>query len=187
MAYVAKRQADGGQEEVDDVFLADMESWRALLARDFYRQNKAITEEELNFAVQVTLDRLLFLRMCEDRRSEEYGLLREAVRGPEAYHAILRMWQLADDKYNSGLFHFRPEKGRTEKPDSITPNLKLDNKTLRQIVGGLYPPASPYAFRVMPPDILGQVYEKRIDDRGLCRIARPAVAGNETLPRIDNA
>ena len=34
---------------------------------------------ELNFAVQRTIDRLIFLRICEDRGIEDYGRLQAAL------------------------------------------------------------------------------------------------------------
>lgn len=64
-----------------------------------------------------------------------------------------------DSRYNSGLFHFSVEKGRGI-PDSITPNLILDDKVLKEIISKLYYPESPYEFSVLPADILGHVYEQ---------------------------
>src|SRR5690606_9000323 len=61
---------------------------------------------------------------------------------------------------NSGLFHFREEKGREEHPDKLTPSLDLDDKPLRDIIRSLYYPESPYEFSVLPTDLLGQVYEQ---------------------------
>lgn len=66
----------------------------------------------------------------------------------------------ADDRYNSGLFHFQPEKSRAETPDELTLSLKIDDKVLKDIIKGLYPPESPYEFSVFPAEILGQVYEQ---------------------------
>ena len=66
----------------------------------------------------------------------------------------------ADDRYNSGLFHFQAEKDRTDDLDRLTPNLNLDDKVLKDILRNLYYPDSPYEFSVLPADILGQVYEQ---------------------------
>ncbi|MCX6867499.1 MAG: N-6 DNA methylase, partial [Verrucomicrobia bacterium] len=66
----------------------------------------------------------------------------------------------ADARYNSGLFHFSREKGQAEEPDTLTPNLALDDKTLKDIIAHLYYPDSPYEFSVLPADILGSVYER---------------------------
>ena len=70
------------------------------------------------------------------------------------------MFQAADDNYNSGLFHFKNEKGRHENPDELTLDLDVDDKLLREILYRLYYPDSPYKFSVLPADILGQIYEQ---------------------------
>ena len=66
----------------------------------------------------------------------------------------------ADDRYNSGLFHFKKETGRPELPDDLTLQLSISNAPLQQIIKKLYYPDSPYEFSVLPADILGQVYEQ---------------------------
>ncbi len=69
-------------------------------------------------------------------------------------------FQRADGRYNSGLFHFQPEKGQAGDPDRLTPGLAIDDKPLKDILGNLYYPDSPYEFSMIPADILGQVYEQ---------------------------
>lgn len=149
-----------GYAEVDDAFLEDIESWRALLAKDLHKENPALALRDLNFAVQRTIDRIVFLRICEDRGIEPFGRLLEAARKAPVYEAMKGLFQDADNKYNSGIFYFRKEKERKEPPDDLTLGLSIGDKCLREIVGGLYPPQSPYAFSVLPADILGQVYER---------------------------
>jgi hypothetical protein len=67
-----------GDAEVDDAFLAEIERWRDLLARNIANRNKdkALTESQLNYAVQMTIDRIVFLRIAEERGMEEYGRLK---------------------------------------------------------------------------------------------------------------
>jgi hypothetical protein len=78
---------------------------------------------------------------------------------PGIYSNLIEYFRAADDAYNSGLFHFRREHGR-EVPDELTPSLNIDDGVLKHIVRQLYWPARPYAFEVVPADILGQVYER---------------------------
>src|SRR5208337_635538 len=63
-------------------------------------------------------------------------------------------------RYNSGLFHFKPETDRHEQPDELTPSLEVDDQTLKTMIRRLYYPESPYAFSAVAPDILGNVYER---------------------------
>ena len=156
--FVAQFGDRRGTESVGDAFLKQMEKFRADLARDIALQNLKLTELELNRVTQKTLDRIIFLRVCEDRGVEDYGQLRDAVAKPKAYAAMLELFRTADRRYNSGLFHFRSERKRPN-PDKLTPNLRIQNKTLRDIVAKLYSP-SPYDFSAISADILGQVYER---------------------------
>lgn len=149
-----------GTMEVDDEFLRDMEIWRASLAQNIASGNRALTVRELNHAVQMTIDRIVFLRICEDRGIEQYGSLMALLNGSGVYPRMIQIFKKADDRYNSGLFHFDKEKDRPEAPDTLTPNLVIGDKPLKEIIKRLYYPESPYEFSVLSADILGQVYER---------------------------
>lgn len=156
-AASAKRK---GTTTVDDAFLKEIEAWRDLLARNLALRNPGLTQRELNTAVQTTIDRIIFLRICEDRGIEEYGVLRGLVNGTCIYARMLGVFRAADERYNSGLFHFRSEKDRPGEPDTLTLGLVIDDKALKEILDALYYPKSPYEFSVLPADILGHVYEQ---------------------------
>lgn len=149
-----------GTSEVDTAFLAEIEGWRTDLARNIALRNPMLTQRELNFAVQRTIDRIIFLRICEDRGIEDYGRLLALTNGASIYPRLCQTFEAADARYNSGLFHFRREKDRHEAPDELTLNLEIDDKLLRDILRGLYYPDSPYEFSVLSAAILGQVYEQ---------------------------
>jgi len=63
---------------------------------------------------QLTIDRIIFLRICEDRSIEPAEQLRNAATGAGVYPRLMELFRRADDRYNSGLFHFRAEKGHKE-------------------------------------------------------------------------
>ena len=44
--------------------------WSARLAVSISLRNKELDEDEINYAVQLTIDRLIFLRIAEDREIE---------------------------------------------------------------------------------------------------------------------
>jgi len=158
--YAQKSKRKRGTAEVDAAFLKEIESWRESLARNIALRNPQLTQRELNFAVQRTIDRIIFLRICEDRGIEHYGQLMALLNGTGAYERICQIFYRADERYNSGLFYFRKEKGRADAPDELTPALSIDDKPLKEIIRRLYYPESPYEFSVLPADILGQVYEQ---------------------------
>jgi len=158
--FAAATKGKRGTTTVDKEFLAEIENWRKMLARTIALKNTELSKYELNFAVQRTIDRILFLRMCEDRGIEPYGQLMGLISGPQLYPRLCNVFRQADAKYNSGLFHFRREKDRTEPPDELTLNIAIDDKDLKYLLGSLYYPKSPYEFSVLPAEILGNVYEQ---------------------------
>lgn len=149
-----------GTAAVDDEFLKEIESWRDSLARNLAIRNPELTTRDLNYAVQKTIDRIIFLRICEDRGIERPNQLRGLLNGEKVYARMSQMFERADERYNSGLFHFHREQDRAEPPDEFTLTLNIDDKTLKEIIKNLYYPESPYEFSVFSADILGQVYEQ---------------------------
>lgn len=183
-AFTSK--AKRGTTAVDDDFLEAIESWREELARNIALRNKKITQRELNFAVQRVLDRIIFLRICEDRGIEDYQRLLRAVDAKGAsYPRLVGLFEQADDRYNSGLFHFGEEKGRNEQPDGLTLGLDIDDDLLRRLIRSLYYPESPYEFSVLSADILGQVYERFLGK--VIRLTESHQARVEVKPEVRKA
>ena len=158
--YAESARLKKGTAGVDEAFLKEIEVWRDLLARNIALRNPGLSQRELNAAVTLTINRIIFLRICEDRGIEPYGQLQGLLNGQGVYKRLIEIFYRADDRYNSGLFHFRPERDRTAPPDCLTLGLEIDDKTLKEILRGLYYPESPYEFSVLPADILGRVYEQ---------------------------
>ena len=150
--YVQETKSKRGTGEVDAEFLKEIEQWRNALAQNIALRNPTLTVEELNFAVQRTIDRVIFLRIAEDRGIERYGRLMTLRNGANIYARLRDLYRQADERYNSGLFDF--------KADTLTPQLIIDDKVLKTIIKDLYYPESPYEFSVLPADVLGQVYEQ---------------------------
>ena len=97
-------------------------------------------------------------------RGPRHRALRPAQQ-PAKWHGGLTaglsdLFRKADERYNSGLFHFHKEKDRAESPDELTPTSTSTTSRSRTSSSGLYYPDSPYEFSVLPADILGQVYEQ---------------------------
>ena len=157
--YAAQAAVSKGAVEVDTAFLNEMETWREKLAQHILVKNASLTQRQLNFVVQQTIDRIVFLRIGEDRGIEDYGRLLSLTNGKNIYKRLFRLFVQADERYNSGLFHFKEEKGRIQ-PDKLTPHLKIGDEVLQEIIENLYYPISPYEFSVLPADILGQIYER---------------------------
>lgn len=182
--FAESSTAKHGTQEVDDAFLQEIEKWRDLLARNLAIRNTALTTPELNYAVQMTIDRIIFLRICEDRNIEPRENLKEIASHEGVYPELVNLFRQADSRYNSGLFHFSQEKTQSSSPDGITPSLSVDDKVLKEIISGLYYPA-PYVFREIPSDILGQVYERFLGK--VIRLTPGHLAKVEDKPEVRKA
>ena len=77
--FIAADKNKKGTATVDKEFLTRLDEWRKELALNIALRNEALNEDELNFVVQQTLDRLIFLRIAEDRGVEEYGRLKYLI------------------------------------------------------------------------------------------------------------
>lgn len=183
--YTESSKLKKGTAEVDDSFLAEIESWRKELAFNIALRNTFLTQRQVNFAVQRTIDRIIFLRICEDRGIEKYGQLQELQQNEHIYRHLCRIYERADEKYNSGLFHFTDEKNRAEAPDKLTPSLKIDDARLKPILKRLYYPESPYQFSHFPADILGHVYEQFLGQ--VIRLTSGHQAKIEPKPEVKKA
>jgi len=183
--FAVKGKGKRGTSTVDKEFLGEIEGWRRNLATHIARQNRELGAGEVNFAVQRTIDRILFLRMCEDRGIEPYAQLMAIKNGRGVYRRLGELFEKADAKYNSGLFYFKQEKGRNEQPDELTLGLTVPDEPVSWILHNLYYPQSPYEFSVLPAEILGNVYEQFLGK--VIRITPGRVVKIEDKPEVKKA
>ncbi|MGA3028505.1 MAG: N-6 DNA methylase [Bryobacteraceae bacterium] len=158
--HIEATRGKRGTAEVDNAFLSEIESWREVLARNVALRNPELASRDTNFAVQRLIDRIIFLRICEDRGIERYERLKALASQDGVYSKLCVVLKEADERYNSGLFHFYADPERLERPDTVSLGLHVDDRVLTGIIRDLYYPDSPYEFSVLPADILGQVYEQ---------------------------
>lgn len=136
------------QWSVDKQFLKQINEWRLLLGKEILAAEPTIDIELLGDEVQSYINKILFLRVCEDRNIETYkDLLTIADLGK--FKTLLDKFKKADIRYNSGLF----EQSLSEQ---IVCNA---SSAFWTIIRHLYFPESPYSFSVFSSDILGHIYE----------------------------
>lgn len=157
--YAQDKRGKRGTAQVDSAFLEEIAGWREILARNIALRNPELDTRDLNYAVQATVNRIVFLRICEDRGIERLMKMEDLLSGERVYPRLCELFRRADERYNSGIFHFEKESGR-ENPDTLSLRLNIDDKPLKDIIRRLYYPDSPYEFSVLPAEILGQVYEQ---------------------------
>lgn len=133
---------------VDDLFLNQINNWRQQLGEEIYKYKPQISEPLLNDYVQSYINRIIFLRVCEDRDIEIYQTLLGFANEQE-FKALLKKFSQADKKYNSGLFN---QLLSTQIIGNVSSVFWI-------IIKQLYYPESPYSFAVFSSDILGSIYE----------------------------
>lgn len=151
-----------GAEPVDQIFLAFLDTHRRHFATALYRDNKAAFPQadtlhgaaKLTEAVQRIMDRLVFMRVIEDRGIVKFGELREKLErigaeGGEFYTSLCATFRDYDTRYNGYLYkpHFSEE-------------LLVEGGVLADFISTLYPPDGPWDFAAIGDDILGTVYER---------------------------
>jgi type I restriction-modification system DNA methylase subunit len=137
----------------DEYFLRQIVNWREKLAVTALDKNSGLNEEDLNFLIQRLLNRIIFLRICEDRTIEKF----ETLKSIRNYEELKLLFQQSDKKFNSGLFDFIE--------DTLSLNVEIDSLVLIEIFNELYYPLSPYDFSVVDPSILSQIYERFLGNR----------------------
>lgn len=136
------------QYSIDNLFLKQINEWRKALGSEIYKHDPKIGEQQLNDIVQSYLNRVLFLRVCEDRNLEDYQTLLKFANTND-FKALIKKFQEADKRYNSGLFDQLLK-------DKIVENI---SSVFWTIIKQLYYPESPYSFSVFSSDVLGSIYE----------------------------
>ncbi len=173
--YAKNNINDREKETVDKEFLKSLETWRTYLATNIAQNNKQLDEDEINYSVQQTIDRIVFLKVCEDREVEPKGNLVSFTKKGNIYTNLFDYFKIANQKYNSGLFDFIK--------DSVTENIKIDNKVIKNIIEELENES--YDFSKIPIEILGYAYEQFLGK--VIRLEKSGHAIIETKPEVRKA
>lgn len=139
---------------VDNLFLSQINEWRLILGKEIYSHKPNISEAGLNDLVQLCLNSIIFLRVCEDRNLENYKTLLNFANNDD-FVSLIKKFKLADKKYNASLFNH-------PLIDEIISN---NHSAFWIIIKQLYFPESIYSFSVFASDILGNIYEMFISEQ----------------------
>lgn len=141
-------------QSVDSLFLDQINQWRLMLGKQILSYDSNLDIDYLGDIVQSYINKILFLRVCEDRNIETYQRLL-TIADHNSHKELVAKFKDADNKYNSGLF----EELISEE---VIGNISSSFWT---IIRQLYFPESPYSFTVLSSDILGHIYEIFIAER----------------------
>ena len=142
--------ATGGQtQQVDTLFLSQINEWRVALSNELYAQGgRYASLEVLNDVVQEFINQIVFLRICEDKNLPLYHKLKDTITDADQLQSKLEeLFRSADRRYNSGLF---------SGEDII---FDLSCEVIKSMIEDLYYPQSPYLFNIIEPNLLGKIYE----------------------------
>jgi type I restriction-modification system DNA methylase subunit len=169
---------------VDDDILSEIEGWREVLAKNIALRNpKKYNVDQLNELVQKIVDRILFLRICEDRGIEKENTLYHLLDSDHIFEKLCMLFDAADVRYNSGLFE--KDTCPIQSPDNQNDNPVIDDKVLKEIIRDLYEPRSCYRWDIISPAILGQVYEQFLGK--VIRLTEGGQAKIEFKPEVKKA
>ena len=99
--------ATGGQtQQVDTLFLSQINEWRISLSNELYARGGRYTSlEVLNDVVQEFINQIVFLRICEDKNLPLYHKLKDTIIDDNLLKSKLEeLFRSADRRYNSGMF-----------------------------------------------------------------------------------
>jgi len=173
--FAEKNINDREKETVDKEFLKSLEEWRRYLAINIAQNNPQLEEEEINYCVQQTIDRIVFLKICEDREIESEGNLKLCLKKGNYYKNLFDYFSSADQKYNSGIFDFQKDK--------LTASIKIDNKVIENIINDF--DEIGYDFSKIPIEILGFAYEQFLGK--IIKLEKSGHAVIETKPEVRKA
>ena len=127
------------KQKVDSHFLQEINRWRVALSNELYSKNKRYQSlDVLNDVVQDFINRIVFLRICEDKNLPIYHKLQETIIDPKHLHSRLaEVLRAADMRYNSGLF----------AGDSII--FDISSGAVSDMIIGLNYSKSPYSFNII--------------------------------------
>ncbi|MBM4136032.1 MAG: hypothetical protein FJ241_04285 [Nitrospira sp.] len=151
----------------DKSFLEDLTVWRTELAKDIHKRNPPIPPlakggeggfdvKLLNDVVQKLLDRIIFIRIAEDRKIRPERELWEIVaqwkeegkRKPIMMH-LVDLFHGVNDDLNGDIF----KRHACETAD-------VDSNLLAEIIESFYFPKSRYRFDAIGVELLGSIYER---------------------------
>lgn len=161
--YLSPKQAKANRVPPDEGFLDKLDNdktgWRVRLAKDMKKCTPALTGEVITGAVQLLIDRLVFIKAITDRDIDDDYLtkLAECIEASGLdeddrgwFTAAKPLFDRLNRFYNGSMFAPRPE----------LEAVVTSNRLVRDIIRELDPNHSPYDLAILPVEILGTIYER---------------------------
>jgi hypothetical protein len=148
---------------VDKSILSDLLNIRNWLSKELKDKRGELGKSKIDEAVQILIDRLIFMRSVEDRGLEASDFLLKIVNDAQKGFTDMKLWAVLksqfkrfDDTYNSKLFS-----------ESLLEHQEIffSEKVLIDSIKGLYFGTQKdlqlkYEFNLISSDLLGSIYEQ---------------------------
>ena len=148
-----------GVKPVDQLFLSQLDGWRARLAKNVHQQEKKLPPSAVTELADSLLNFIVFTRVIESRNFAPKGIsLREAIekakkKGVSLFREINYLRDNLEGIFNGTVYKAFPG------------TLNIDDEILADIIRNTYPPHSPYDLSYVPIEMLGTIYEQFLGHR----------------------
>lgn len=148
-----KVKAVEGDRLLDGNFMRLLSAFRIKLAKQLMKLNSDIIKSEslLNYYVQVILDRIIFIRVCESKGIEEQEKLKTFLSDKKGFWKSFK-----DSCYMEFYDHYD---GAMFERDRLFQKIDLNDDAFIDFVNALYYPY-PYCFDVIPVKVIANIYEE---------------------------
>lgn len=161
--FILKKAEDEGRlkrrASIDKALLEDLMLIRKLISNDIEKRYSGKYEiNEKDEIVQRILDRLIFIRRCEDKGINPEDVLIEEIKHlphNKCYPKLKSIFEKYNEVYNSGLFAIAK--------DNDCDLINIDGEIIQQLAYYLYESKDQeyiYDFDWIDADVLGQMYEQ---------------------------
>ncbi|ACY17191.1 Eco57I restriction-modification methylase domain-containing protein [Haliangium ochraceum] len=140
---------------VKDLRGSELDAWRLSLAHGVHAHAPALEAHDLDHAVQVLLDAMLFVFACESRGILPAGALRRVCATASPVASLQRIGALADARAPGD-----PAGAQREVAQQLE---GLPSAVLDTVADRLYAPTHARRLAAMPPEDLGRLYEHALD------------------------
>jgi len=143
---------------INEILLTKLLVWRNLLIKRIASDNASLSKEDVAECVQRLLNRMIFIRTCEDRSIEKANLLKNLRKewqndqDKRLNNMLRQVFRDFDDGYNSNLF-----------AKHLVDTIKISDDLLDDVIGSIYEDAKEdveFDFAIIDADILGSIYEQ---------------------------
>ena len=151
-----------GTKTLDAQFMDVLSAFRRKLAEAIWEKNASLVADDdgLNYYVQVIMDRIVFIRVCESKGIERSERLREFQASKDGFWRTFRT--------SCYMEFYRHYDGAMFSRDERFAQIELDDALFADFIDDLYYP-SPYRFDVVPVILLAKIYEEFLGKRLVVR------------------